>query len=353
MMNKNDHIVKPTDGILITGAGGFVGTRVVETLLSHRFKKLRCLVRSNRNLSNLENMALQANAPLEFIQGNLLSRDDCANAVNGVSVIYHLAAGVEKSFPGCFLNSVVTTRNLMDAALQESTLKRFVNTSSIAVYTNEKIQRGGMLNEDCEVDTKFMERAEAYTYGKAKQDELVLEYGQKFNLPYVIVRPSVVFGPGKVKISDRIGTDTFGIFLHLGLGNRIPMTYVENCAEAIVLAGLRPGIDGQVFNITDDDLPTSRQFLRQYKKQVNKIRSIPVPYPLWYSFNALWEKYSKWSEGQLPPVFNRRSCEFYWKPVKYSNQKAKQLLGWQPKVPMKDALNIFFNYMKNEQAKKT
>ena len=351
-MNHNDFIIKKTDNILITGAGGFVGTRVVETLLSYGFKNLRCLVRSNRNLSNLKNMAEQTNAVLEFIQGNLLSYDDCANAVKDVSVIYHLAAGVEKSFPGCFLNSVVTTRNLMDAALKSAKLKRFVNTSSIAVYTNKNIPRGGLLDEMCEVDTKFVERAEAYTYGKAKQDELVLEYGQRFNLPYVIVRPSVVFGPGKAKITDRIGTDTFGIFLHLGLGNSIPMTYVENCAEAIVLAGLQPDINGQVFNITDDNLPSSRQFLRQYKKQVKNIRSIPVPYPIWYLFNVLWEKYSNWSEGQLPPVFNRRSCEVYWKRVEYSNKKAKEILGWKPKVPMKDALNIFFNYMKDVQVNK-
>ena len=351
-MNQNDFIIKKTDNILITGAGGFVGTRVVETLLSYGFKNLRCLVRANRNFSHLKNMAEQTNAVLEFIQGNLLSYDDCANAVKDISVIYHLAAGVEKSFPGCFLNSVVTTRNLMDAALKSAKLKRFVNTSSIAVYTNKKIPRGGLLDETCEVDTKFVERAEAYTYGKAKQDELVLEYGQRFNLPYVIVRPSVVFGPGKAKITDRIGTDTFGIFLHLGLGNSIPMTYVENCAEAIVLAGLQPDINGQVFNITDDNLPSSRQFLRQYKKQVKNIRSIPVPYPIWYLFNVLWEKYSNWSEGQLPPVFNRRSCEVYWKRVEYSNKKAKEILGWKPKVPMKDALNIFFNYMKDVQVNK-
>ncbi len=351
-MNQNNYIIKPEDTILITGANGYVGTKIVKTLLDYKFTKLRCLVRSGKNLTDLQQLADDSKAQVEFFQGNLLSRDDCAHAVKNVSVIYHLAAGVEKSFPGCFLNSVVTTRNLMDAALRESSLKRFVNTSSIAVYTNKKIPRDGVLDETCEVDTKFVERAEAYTYGKAKQDELVLEYGQKFHLPYVIVRPSVVFGPGKAKITDRIGTDTFGIFLHLGLGNTIPLTYVDNCAEAIVLAGLQPGVEGQVFNITDDHLPTSRQFLRQYKKQVKKIRSIPVPYTLWYAFNALWEKYSIWSEGQLPPIFNRRSCEVYWKRVKYSNRKAKELLGWQPKVPMKDALNIFFNYMKDIQDKK-
>lgn len=351
-MSDNEFIVPPTETILITGAGGFVGFKVVETLFEYGFKKLRCLVRSSRNIQALQKRALDNNVDLEILSGNLLSREDCQRAVQDVSIIYHLAAGVGKSFPDCFLNSVVTTRNLLAYTIKEPGLKRFVNTSSIAVYTNENIPRGGVLDETCPVDTKFMERAEAYAYGKAKQDELILEYAGKYKLPYVIVRPSVVFGPGKVKISDRIGTDTFGVFLHLGLGNTIPMTYVDNCAEAIVLAGIRPGIEGQVFNITDDNLPTSRQFLRQYKKQVKKIRSIPVPYPLWYAFNALWEKYSIWSEGQLPPVFNRRSCEVYWKRVQYSNAKAKELLGWQPKVPMKDALNIFFNYMKDAQERK-
>ena len=345
-MKQNDYIIEKTDNILITGAGGFIGTKVVETLLSYGFKSLHCFVRSSYNVMKLQKLAIEKNANLEIISGNLLTRNDCGRAAKNASVIYHLAAGVGKSFPDCFLNSVVTTRNLLDAAVNESSLKRFVNISSIAVYNNNKIPRGGIMDETCEVETKFMERAEAYTYGKAKQDELLLEYYQKFNLPYVIVRPSVVFGPGKAKITDRIGLDILGVFLHLGQGNTIPLTYIDNCAEAIVLAGLHHGINGEVFNITDDDLPTGRQFLHQYKKYVRKIRAIPVPYPIWYCFNAIWEKYSILSEGQLPPVFNRRSCEFYWKSMHYSNKKAKENLKWQPKVNMTDALKIFFTYMK-------
>ncbi len=351
-VNNRNYIIGSSDTILVTGAGGFVGSKLVETLLHYGFKKIRCLVRSSHNLAKLNKIVSGTDASIEFVQGNLLDRNTCSSVVKDVSVIYHLAAGVEKSFPGCFLNSVVTTRNLMDAALQETELKRFVNVSSIAVYTNENITKGGILDENCKVDTKFVERFEAYTYGKAKQDELVVEYGDKFNLPYVIVRPSVIFGPGKAKITDRIGTDRFGIFLHLGLGNTIPLTYLDNCAEAIILAGLQPGIEGEVFNITDDNLPTSRQFLRKYKKQVKKMLSIPVPYPLWYFFNTIWEKYSKWSEGQLPPVFNKRTCEVYWKRVNYSNEKAKFILNWQPKIPMHIALNIFFNYMKSRQVNK-
>ena len=349
---QNDWIINKSDLVLITGANGFVGSKVVDILIEYGFKKIRCLVKSNRNLSNLQSIAASSNAEVEFFQGNLLSRDDCMHATQGVSIIYHLAAGVGKSFPDCFLNSVVTTRNLLDAAIKEQTLKRFVNISSIAVYSNEKIPRGGLLDETCEVDTKFVERCEPYTYGKAKQDEIVIEYAQKHNVPYVIVRPSVVFGPGKAKITDRIGSDTFGVFLHLGLNNQIPLTYVDNCAEAIVLAGLREGVEGQVFNIFDDDLPTSREFLKLYKSAVRRFLSIPIPYWVWFSFCTLWEKYSKWSEGQLPPVFNRRACAVYWKGNRYSNSKAKELLGWRPRVPMRESLQRFFTYMKDAEAKK-
>jgi nucleoside-diphosphate-sugar epimerase len=289
--DRDVYIVNPEETILVTGANGFVGTRVVRTLLSYGFKKVRCLTRSTSKSRNLEDIGKEfVGASLEIVKGNLLSRDDCIHAAEGASIIYHLAAGVEKSFPGCFLNSVVTTRNLLEAVIKGQTLKRFVNISSIAVYSNEKIPRGGLLDESCEVDTKFVERWEAYTYGKAKQDELVLEYAQKYNVPYVIVRPSVVFGPGKAKITDRIGTNTFGIFLHLGLNNRVPLTYVDNCAEAIVLAGLRNGIEGQVFNVFDDDLPTSREFIKRYKREVRYFLSIPIPYWAWFFFCTLWEK---------------------------------------------------------------
>jgi len=351
-MIQDSFIINEHDTVLITGAGGFIGIKVVETLLEYGFRKLRCLVRSNRNLTQLQNMGSATHADVEVYQGNLLSRDDCRNIVKDVSVIYHLAAGIDKTYPGCFLNSVVATRNLLDAAITEPNLKRFVNISSIAVYSNEHIKRGGLLDESCPLDDRLLERFEPYTYGKAKQDALLLDYAKKHDLPYVIVRPSVVFGPGKAKITDRIGSDTFGIFLHLGLNNIIPLTYVDNCAEAVVLAGLTKGIEGQVFNIVDDDLPRSREFLNLYRNKVRDLFAIPVPYSAWYLFNYLWEKYASWSRGQLPPVFNRRSCAIYWKGNRYSNRKAKGLLGWQPRVPMNEALEKFFGYMKEMKGSK-
>jgi nucleoside-diphosphate-sugar epimerase len=340
------------DPVLVTGANGFIGSWVVRKLLARGVTRIRCLTRGTGGSTNLDRVRAEFGASgVEVFQGNLLSRDTCAKATEGIVVVYHLAAGTEKSFPGCFLNSAVTTRNLLDAVIAAGTVRRFVNTSSLAVYSNAKIRRGGVVDETCEIDQHLVERYDPYAYGKAKQDEIVREYGRARGLPYVIVRPGVTFGPGKAKIPGRVGIDTFGVFLHLGLGNRMPFTYVENCAEAIVLAGLQGGIEGQEVNIVDDDLPRSREFLREYKRQVRRIRTIPVPYSLFYLFNFAWEKYSSWSEGQLPPVFNRKTCEAYYKPLTYSNQKAKDLLGWQPRVSMSEALDRYYAYARDHNGR--
>jgi len=344
---SNSSLIGFDEPILITGSNGFIGSRVVEMLLRAGFSNLRCFVRPSSNLKALEAILwAHPEAQVEVLPGNLLSRDDCAKAAKDAALIYHLAASSEKTFPGSFMNCVVTTRNLLDAAVQFGRLRRFVNIGSFAVYSNWNLARGALLDETCELEYRPVERAEAYAYAKLKQDQLVIEYSRKYGIPYVILRPGAVYGPGTRSLTGRVGIDTFGVFFHLGGSNQIPLTYVDNCAQAIVLAGTRPGVDGEVFNVVDDNLPSSRKFLRMYKKQGKHFRSIYIPYGIFYGLCWLWEKYSAWSEGQLPPVFNRRRCATYWKGNWYSNQKLKDRLGWTPGVPFSEASKRYFEYVR-------
>jgi len=346
-MSETNYIIGLDDPILITGSNGFIGTRVVGALLRAGFTNLRCFVRPSSNLTDLHALlATYPSADVEVIPGNLLSREDCSNAAKGIAVIFHLAAGIEKTFAGSFMNSVVTTRNLLDSAVGFGRLRRFVNISSFAVYSNWKLRAGSLLDETCELESHPVERAEAYTFAKLKQDQVVAEYGRRYALPYVIVRPGAVYGPGARHITARVGIDTFGVFLHLGGSNQVPFTYVDNCAEAIVLAGLRPGVDGEVFNVVDSDLPASRQFLRAYKRQGKRFRSLYIPYPCFYAFCWLWERYAQWSQGQLPPAFNRRRCATYWKGNRYSNQKLKDRLGWSPAISYAEGARRYFEYVR-------
>jgi nucleoside-diphosphate-sugar epimerase len=337
------HLVPPDALLLVTGATGFIGSRLVQGLLDRGFRHLRCFVRPSSDTAKLVSAGRAHGANVEVFTGNLLSRDDCAAATKDVAVVFHLAAGRgEKSFPDAFMNSVVTTRNLLEASARHGVLRRFVSMSSFAVYTNRQKPRRRLLDETCPVEQRPELRGDAYCFAKVKQDEIVREYGEKYAIPYVIVRPGYVYGPGKSAISGRVGLNTFGFFVHLGGSNPIPFTFVDNCVDAIVRAGVTKGVEGHVFNVVDDNLPSSRRFLRLYKQHVKAIRAPYVPHLVSYALCGLWEKYSNWSEGQLPPVFNRRSWHAYWKKTRYTNEKAKKYLGWTPEVSTADGLSRYF-----------
>ena len=194
----------PDDPILITGASGFIGTRLVKTLLDRGFQNLRCLTRLPGKVAKLE--ALRNNprdSRVQVITGNLLSREDCKAATKDVRLIFHLAAGRgAKSFPDAYMNSVVATRNLIEAAAESSSrasrenvcLRRFVNVSSFAVYSNRRKQQGNLLDESCSIESRPELCGDAYSFAKVKQDEIVAECCGRFGIPYVMVRPGYVIG---------------------------------------------------------------------------------------------------------------------------------------------------------------
>ena len=342
MNSTGELLLGVNDPILVTGATGFIGTRLVAMLIDHGFRHVRCFARPGSDLSMLD-LPRRPGVRLEIVKGNLLSRSDCLAATRDVAVVFHLAAGKgEKSFPDSFMNSVVTTRNLLDAVRTHGCLRRFVSISSFAVYSNTQKPLGRLLDESCPIERHPELRGDAYGFGKVKQDEIVEEYGRKYGIPYVLVRPGYVYGPGNPAITGRVGVGTFGLFLHLGGSNTLPLTFVDNCAHAIMRAGVIKNIRVSVFNVVDDELPSSRDFLRLYKRHVRRFRSMYLPHAVSYALCWLWEKYSSWSHGQLPPVFNRRSWHAYWKKTRYSNERLKTELGWTPLVSTTEGLSRYF-----------
>jgi len=357
-MNTGDkYIIGRSDKILVTGSGGFVGRHVVEKLMEYGFRDIRCMVRTTDGIPAL--MSLQSkgkNESLEVLAGNLCSRQVCERAVKDVKVVYHLAAGADgKCYAGGFLKSVISTRNLIEAALQGNTLVRFVNIGSFASYSNVHMKRGALLDESCPIVSTSSPGIYPYTFAKTEQDHLVMRYGTERDLPWVIPRLGAVYGPGNRgdSITSRVGINTFGFFMHLGNSNIIPLTYVENCAEAIILAGLKGGVEHQVFNIVDDELPKSKDYLRLYKKRVGSFFSMKIPYRLFYLFSYLWEKYSIYSKEQIPLMaFNRSRTSIMWKGNTYSNEKAKRLLGWTPRWTYSEATEKYFEFLRKSLTEK-
>ena len=221
---QRDFMIGSDDPILVTGAAGFIGPAVVQRLLHHGFHNVRAFARPSSDVTRLKAMAsaCRDGATIQVLRGNLLSLEDCTAATSDVSVIFHLATSTDKSFANAFMNSVVTTSNLLDSCLQHGDLRRFVNISSFAVYTNTRKPQWRLLDESSPVEEQAGRRRDAYCYAKVKQDDLVMEYASRFGLPYVIVRPGSVYGPGKTAITGRVGIDTFGMFLHRAVRTRFP-----------------------------------------------------------------------------------------------------------------------------------
>lgn len=337
--------------ILITGAGGFLGKRIVEQLLVHAQTDLRAMLRDPAKGAALTALAgAYPRARVELFQANLKSPVEIAAALEGVGLVIHAAAALKGSPAEMFLDSVVASRNLLDAivAMPLEMRPRMVLISSFGVMGVAAVKRGAMIDETVPLETRPGER-DVYSHTKLRQEHLFREYRDRHGFELVVLRPGVIYGPGGGHFSNRVGLSLFGRFVHLGHGNLLPLTFVDNCAEAIVVAALAPGAAGEVYNVVDDDLPTSREYLRLYQRRVKPMRTLPVPYWLLHWGSGLVERYSQQSKGQLPAIFTPYKTKAMWGGNRFSNAKLKGL-GWRPLIPTREALERTFAAFRQEPA---
>ncbi len=263
--------------ILVTGAAGFLGRALIKRLLAHGYTNIRCNVRRQADIPKLDALLGRgAQTRLEYCVGNLRYREDAARAVDDVQLIFHLAAGKKGTAADLFLDSVVASRNLLDAVGNRKPL-RIVLVSSFSVYGVAGLGRGAKVNEQTMLEP-HPEWRDHYSFSKLRQEQLFWEYQRRNGFELVVLRPGVIYGPEGGHFSNRVGLTIGNWLLHFGGSNLLPLSYVDNCAEAVVFAGTHQRAAGQVYNVHDDDLPTCREYLHAYRKNVAKIRSISVPY---------------------------------------------------------------------------
>jgi nucleoside-diphosphate-sugar epimerase len=345
--------------ILVTGANGFLGAKVVERLLLNG-EQVRCLVRAGSDLTRLESVRQQHldgrrgpdNAgESEIVVGSLSTIESAASLLDGVEVVVHLAAALRGTAADMFLNTVVTTDKLLQAVFARTPAPRVVLVSSFGVYGTADLPANSVVDETTPLEP-HPERRDHYSYAKLRQETLAWEYQRLHGFPLVVLRPGVIYGPGGGGLSARIGLQLPGVFLNLGGKNLLPLSFVDNCADAVMLAATDARTDGQVLNVHDDELPTSREFFAAYQRIVGKKFALTVPFPLLQLGSYLCDRYHRASRGQLPAIFTPYKTLTTWKGTRFSNAKLKSL-GWKQRIPTAQAMQLTFDALANRQATKS
>ncbi len=327
--------------VLVTGAGGFLGNQLVGSLLRQGHRQLRLHYRREPDGTAIAAFRERyPDAVLEARSANLLSPARLRPLVEGVDIIIHAAAGKRGAAADMFLNTVVGTRNLLDAAVSAG-CRRIVLVSSFAVYDSAALAANDVLDEQCPAESDGLEKG-AYGFAKVQQELLFREYQARHGFEYVILRPGVIYGPGDASISSRVGLKIGPFFFGLGGGCSLPLSYVENCADAIGIAA-RSAPSGSIFSVVDGDLPTCRQYLAGYRRKVEKLRAIPIPHWLFVLGVRTMMAYHRRSQGQLPALFTLHLVRSMYRNFRFSNA-GLVTLGWRQRISTDEGMAAAFRW---------
>jgi UDP-glucose 4-epimerase len=316
--------------VLVTGAAGFLGRRVV-TALADRGESVRALVRGPGDAAQLG-----FPAGVEVARGDLRRPETLVGAVDGVDAVVHLAAAVAGDEEAAFSAAVVGTEHLL-AALGGG-LRRFVLAGSVAVYDWGAAR--GTIDEDTPLVGEPWARG-GYTVAKLWQERVVREAAATGRFQLVVLRPGFIWGPGNDAFAG-VGQRVRGRWLVITGGARLPVTYVENCADCFALCVRDERAAHRTFNVIDGDGVDPRAYARAHLMQRGeRAPLVPVPYPLAYGAARLARRTSVilfGPGGKLPSVLDPPRFEARFKPVRWSAARLRNELGWHPPVAFDEAL---------------
>lgn len=321
---------------LITGASGFLGTYVVAAAL-RRGHQIRAIVRPASDESRL---SWSNHANVEIVRLDLRQRRGIAEALQNVDAVLHLAAVKGGDFYTQFAGTVIATENLL-AAMVEVNVLRLVAISTFSVYDYLNMPSGTVLDEDSPIEINPRYRDE-YAQTKLIQEQLIREFEQKHEAKVTILRPGMIYGR-ECLWHAFIGAE-FGenFWLRIGANAIMPLTYVENCAEAIAIAAEREASIGQTINIIDDDLPTQSVYVDKLKQHTpSPPRMVLVPWMAMRLFSdLLWLYNQQFLQGRmkLPSILVPARMQARFKPLRYSNHRVKQVLNWTPQYSLDEAI---------------
>ncbi|MBY0585888.1 NAD-dependent epimerase/dehydratase family protein [bacterium] len=303
--------------VLVTGATGFLGSHVAETLAGKGWQ-VRAIARSAGKTRLLQGWGV------DIIAGDLADATAVRRSCVGVNAVVHCAAKVGDWGPVDEYRkiNVDALRVLMDAALAEG-VARFVLVSSLGVY--EARDHHGT-DEATPLPAAHID---GYTQTKVEAENLAMTYYREKKLPLIIIRPGFIYGPRDETVMPRILANLKArLVTYFGSREkRLNNVYVGNVVEAIELALDPRSPLGEAFNITDPETVTKKVFF----ERIADLAGLPRPlatWPMWFArfMCSTFEAAGKALNFQ--PVLSMARLKFMGLNLDYSIAKAKKTLGY-------------------------
>lgn len=313
----------------VTGASGFVGSRLIERLILQGWH-VSALVRNDAAAGNVERVGAQP------VRAELADEAALTTALEGCDVVIHVAAlfklwGTREEFEKA---NVRGTASLLKAA-QAAGVRRFIQVGAAAVIMGDLADL-----HDARETLPRQERSWApYSASKARSEALVLNANRVGTFETVVIRPPMIWGAGMPMLDEMLGTVQRGEFRLVDHGAAVMSTvHVDNVCHAVELA-IEKGRAGEVYFISDGESRSFRDVMVAFlgSKNVDAPRGSVPAGVAWFMATVMegfWRAFSRKGE---PPI-TRQLLQLIGKDFTLDITKAERELGYRPEVSWADGI---------------
>ena len=313
---------------LVTGASGFLGSHLVEALLS-RGENVRVLIRPTSKKNQLKSLGV------ELVYGDLNDIQSLKQAMQNIDRVYHSAAFATDwgTWEMARCANVKGVSNMLQAAM-EVDISKFIHVSTTDVY--------GHPDYSANEDAPYRMRGWPYGDTKIESERLVWMYHLQHGLPITIVRPVSIYGPRSLTlVLEIVELLKNSKMVHIGKSDKpAGLAYVSNVVDVLLLAADNENSVGQAYNACDGSDIT----WRQYVDRLAEIVGVPGPrvvIPYWLAYKTGWvmEKIYGAMRTKTRPLLTRMAVELFGTNQGFSIEKARRELGYEPKVGFEEGMH--------------
>lgn len=316
--------------VLVTGASGFLGRRIVQKLVEHGHH-VHALVRSS---SKTESLQLPG---VELFYGDVTDMQAVDPAFEGIDYVIHAAAGTVGPDAAILRTTVEGTRNILALSMKHKP-EKLVYISSCAVYGVGEYQLNQRITEQSPLE-RYPEKRGIYSWSKIEAERIVTGYMQQENTRIVCLRPGTIFGRGGRNFSPMIGFAKNGKYFVV-INRRdfiLPLVYVDNLVDAVMLVMTNRSSSGQIYNVVDPYQIDKRYYMDTFIRKL-----YPGSKVLYFPYSLLAGAVSPQERMLLllgrKPYISRYRLLSSQNPVVYSSDKIMKELGWTSLHTFEDAI---------------